>query len=412
MGYYPEITQQNNTCMTKKDTSKEEKSYLELLCDKIGETAVHYGFTIIKAPHITTEDLSKTKPFRDFDYYSDAEEKVALMRWYTEENLQAGNQPLMVHYKKPVPGSTQKKRPSDEVHGFEIMGSSRPTCEALLIKVGLAALSDLGYKDLYVDINTIGDKESISKFDRDLSNYYRKNANELPSKLRQEFKKNHYSILTDASAESEEFRKNAPQPMGSLSEIGRVHFKEVLEYMEAFEVTYKIKSNLLANKHFGTHTVFEIRTMDKKNAEDGTLLAYGYRYNYLGKKMGLKKDVPSVGLTIVVKKSVMPDKKVIIKNMKRPKYYLVQLGATAKLKALNVVEHLRKHKIPVYHSLTKDKITGQLSGAEYMHATHVLIIGQKEAIENTIVVRDVITRVQETVSILELADFLRNLEKK
>jgi histidyl-tRNA synthetase len=146
--------------------------------------------------------------------------------------------------------------------------------------------------------------------------------------------------------------------------------------------------------------------------DGGTLLAYGYRYNYLGRKMGLKKDIPSVGLTVTVKKHPDLSRKILLKNMKKPRYYLVQLGATAKLKALNVVEHLRRHKIPVYHSLTKDKITGQLSGAEYMHATHVLIIGQKEAIDNTVVVRDVVTREQETVSVTELCDFLRKIEKK
>jgi histidyl-tRNA synthetase len=70
---------------------------------------------------------------------------------------------------------------------------------------------------------------------------------------------------------------------------------------------------------------------------------------------------------------------------------------------------LRSERIPVYHSLTKDKITGQLSGAEYMKATHVLIIGQKEALENSIVVRHVVTREQETVYLSDLVNFLKKI---
>ncbi len=97
-------------------------------------------------------------------------------------------------------------------------------------------------------------------------------------------------------------------------------------------------------------------------------------------------------MTILVKKNPKTTKKVLIKNIKKPHLYLVQLGATAKLKALNIVEMLRKQKILVYHSITKDKITGQLNGAEYMKATHVLIMGQKEAIENTMVVQEEILR--------------------
>lgn len=75
-----------------------------------------------------------------------------------------------------------------------------------------------------------------------------------------------------------------------------------------------------------------------------------------------------------------------------PQFYVVQLGNHAKLRMLNVIELLRKEKIPVYHSLTKEKITGQLSSAEYLGVSHILIMGQKEALESTIVVRSVDTR--------------------
>jgi histidyl-tRNA synthetase len=83
---------------------------------------------------------------------------------------------------------------------------------------------------------------------------------------------------------------------------------------------------------------------------------------------------------------------------------------TPKLKALNVVEMLRKHNIPIYHSITKDKITGQLTGAEYMKATHVLIMGQKEAMEDSMVVRDILSRKQETVSLKDLPKYLKSLK--
>jgi histidyl-tRNA synthetase len=156
---------------------------------------------------------------------------------------------------------------------------------------------------------------------------------------------------------------------------------------------------------------FEIRAISEKKEEDGELLAYGYRYNHLAKKLGGKKEIPSIGATILAKKNHSLAKKVIIKNIKKPKFYLVQLGNTAKLKALNVVELLRKNKIPVYHSITKDKITGQLNGAEYMKSTHVLIMGQKEAIENSMVVRNILNREQETVPLDKLVDFLKNLDK-
>lgn len=403
--------------MSKKDNAK-DKSYLETVSDKIGEIAVHYGFTVVKPPHITSEDISKSKQFRDFDHYGDAEEKVALTRWYMDDRLDLESQPLSIHFKKPMQGSQMRKKAGVEMYGFEVMGSNRATSEALLIKCALAILGELGYSDLYVDINSIGDRESIAKFERELNTHLRKNSAMLNAKTKQEFKKNHYSVLKNITADLKDFMKGAPQPVGSLSENGRLHFKEVLEAIEAFDVMYKIKPNIFSNKLYGTNTVFEIRKGSENGANVDThgnttdeLLAYGYRYNHLAKKLGGKREIPSMGLTIMVKKSPHTTKKVLIKNIKKPKFYLVQLGPSAKLKALNIVENLRKSKIPVYHSITKDKITGQLNGAEYMKASHVLIMGQKEAIENSIVVRNVLNREQDTVSIEKLPEYLRNLDK-
>ncbi len=395
-----------------KEKVKQEKTHLAAETDKVGEIAVHYGFSIIKPPQITSEHISKAKQFKDFDFYNDAEEKIALTEWYINTKQENESQPVAIHFKKPLPGGTQKKKPNVEMYGFEIMGSNRATTEALIMKCALAVLDDLGYKDLYIDINTIGDRESIIRFERELGSYFRKNAHDLPAKVRDSFRKNHYAILVDSSPEGREFKQNAPQPMACLSDIARVHFKEVLESIEAFDVMYKIKGSAISNKIYAAYTVFEIRELTDRTgnvAGDGALLAYGYRYNHLAKKLGAKREVPSVGVTIMVKKHPYLSKKVIVKNIKKPRFYLVQLGPSAKLKALNIVEMLRKEKIPVYHSITKDKITGQLSGAEYMHATHVLIMGQKEAMDNTVVVRNVITRAQDTIPMAKLAEFLKKL---
>lgn len=392
--------------MAKKITSK-EKSHIATESDKVGEIAHQYGFTVIHPPHITSDDISKAKQFKEYDYYGDTEEKVALTRWYIDEQQEKEAQPLALFYKKPFRGSSLKKKSGVEMYGLELMGSNRSTSEALLLKTTLAILDDLGYKDVCIDINSIGDRESISKFEKELHSYHRKHFHLLPAKMRTDFKKNHYSVLRDKTEETESWRQSVPQPIASLSDLSRAHFKEVLECIETFEIVYKINPGILSNKLYSSYTVFEVRSISDKG--EGELLAYGYRYNHMAKKLGGKREVPSIGATIMVKKHPLTAKKVLIKNIKKPKYYLVQLGGTAKLKALNVVEMLRKHKIPVYHSITKDKITGQLSGAEYMKATHVLIMGQKEAIENSIVVRNVNNREQETVSLRDLPEFLKKL---
>ena len=233
-----------------KKEQKKGNDYLESTTDKVGEIALHYGFTIIKSPQVSALDISIAKQFKDFDYYNDAEEKIALTNWYIDHALHnQQSQPVALHYKKP----------RENFYGFEIMGSDKSASEGLLLKCALAILDELGWTNLYVDINSIGDKESVGRFERELGAYFRKHAHALPGKVQQRFRKNHYSILTDTGADNETFRKEAPEPLSSLSDMSRVHFKEVLEFLETFGVAYKIKPNVLSNKLYASYTVFEIR---------------------------------------------------------------------------------------------------------------------------------------------------------
>lgn len=387
-------------------TQKVEKA---VECDATGKVAIDYGFDLIVPPNVTHSDISKAKAFSNFDKYKDACEKVAMIQWYLDNNLHTEPQPIIVSYEKPMRG-TGRKKPSEVSYGFEVMGSIKSTGEAIVIKVALAILSDFGYKNLILKINSIGDRESISRYDREIASYYRKNAHLLSAKMRSEFKKSPQNVLGGDSPETESFRHSAPDTVTSLSDLSRAHFKEVLEFVEAFGVEYEIDPNLQSNKLYGGYTVFEIH--DKNGRKNSAPLCFGYRYNYLAKKIGAKKDIACVGMSISLRKKSSMSKKVLIKNIKKPKFYLVQLGTTAKLKALNLIEILRKNNISVYHSIPKDKISGQLSGAEYMNATHVLIFGQKEAIENSAVIRNLNTRVQETLTISNLPVFLKKLMKE
>jgi histidyl-tRNA synthetase len=84
----------------------------------------------------------------------------------------------------------------------------------------------------------------------------------------------------------------------------------------------------------------------------------------------------------------------------------------AKFQTLGIVERLRRENIPVYHSLTKENITGQMAAAEYLKVSHLLIVGQKEAIEHSVVVRSTDVREQETVRVDELALYLKKIMRK
>ena len=62
-------------------------------------------------------------------------------------------------------------------------------------------------------------------------------------------------------------------------------------------------------------------------------------------------------------------------------------------------------------ALSKDSLGAQLGMAEKSGAPYTIIFGQKEAIEQTVIVRNMATRSQETVKQKNLAEYMKNLNK-
>ena len=138
-------------------------------------------------------------------------------------------------------------------------------------------------------------------------------------------------------------------------------------------------------------------------------MATGTRYNQLAKKIGHKKDLPGVGVTIKISKpKLVPSSRLPKEN--NIKFFFIQIGSQAKFKSLQVLEMLRKAKIPVHQSITRDKITNQIAKAKRLKTPYVLIMGQKEAIENSVLVRDTQSHSQISVKIDNLVEYLNNLK--
>ena len=291
---------------------------------------------------------------------------------------------------------------------LEIIGTGKSIAEAILIKAAREILREYGYENTAVEINSIGDKDSVARFGRELQLYYRKNVEYLHPGCRQLLKDDIFELLRCQHDKCLILRREAPQSMSYLSEPSRIHFKEVLEFLEVLRIPYSITSTLVGNRALIPQTIFEIKEKEIENKETGPVtLAVGLRYN-IARKIGYKKDVPAVALKadFLVKSDTT---KKTLTNLKKPKVYLIQLGFEAKLKSLEVVETLRRAHIPLCQALSRDKLGGQLSTAENMKIPYAIIMGQKEALENSVIVRNMMNRSQDMVPIPKIADYFKHI---
>jgi len=391
--------------------------------DKIGETAVYYGFTPSKSPSITKADLDAAKGILDGDNIDDeteehgrlplhAEEKIALIRTYHEQDMYDLPQPIMLYFKDAFRGSI-KKSGYHRYADLEVLGTSGSIAEATLIRTACAMLAQEGYEHASVEINSIGDRDSISRFVRELTSYYRKHVNDMSPATRQILKKDPFELLSSHDPSCAELNAHAPRSMDFLSETSRRHLEEVLEYLEAMKIPYSVNNSLIGNRKYCTETIFAIVNSDpeQKKNKDQRLLAVGVRYNGLAKRLDMKRDVQGVGISLLIKEEAAALRKPV-SRMKRPIASFVQLGLQSKLICLDIIEQLRIAKIPLYLSLAKDRLGAQVSSVEKYHTPYVIVIGKKEAVERTAIVRKNDTHAQDIIPLDDLADYMKKIEVK
>jgi histidyl-tRNA synthetase len=91
---------------------------------------------------------------------------------------------------------------------------------------------------------------------------------------------------------------------------------------------------------------------------------------------------------------------------------LIQLGELAKKKSLRIFTELIDEGIIAREALHKDSIKSQLRFADRLGVRLALIIGQKEATEETVLIRDMVDGVQAVVKMKNVVEEIRKCLKK
>lgn len=400
--------------------------------EKAAEVALYYGFKPIETPVLEKESLFNrgvgagtdivdkemyTLKTKGGDHLTLRPEGTAsVMRAYYEHGMQSQPQPVMLYYHGPFfrHENPQKGRYRQFYQfGLEILGTAKSIADATVIKIFTTILEEAGLSNIKVGINSIGDNECRGAYRRELLNYYKKNARGICADCRERLKTNPLRVLDCKNPACEEIKKGAPDSISTLCPACKSHFKEVLEYLEKMGINYEINNYLVRGLDYYSRTVFEITSESAIEGEDGPAkplaLCGGGRYDYLAKAIGIKKDLPATGGAIGVDRIVnLPE---YVKHspriMKKAKVFFIQLSFDAKLRAFEVIEILRKAHVPMAHSLSKDSLGTQLGIAERMKIPYTIILGQKEAMDGTVIVRNMDTRSQDTVKMDKLAEYLK-----
>lgn len=342
-------------------------------------------------------------------------ELVGALQACIEHNQMPLTAPLLFYYSSADVRArrTKKVLPKKIVFSLGIVGAPHSIAEALIIRTTLAILEDLGQRDVHVCLNSVGDRDSGIRFSRELTSYLKRNQDSLPPQIQTALKEDVLLVLEYLRRRHHELCDDVPRPMEFLSEKSRRHLREVIEYLETIDVSYELDDTLVGHRDCYTDTVFEIRTARARVSEESTteytIVAKGGRCDEFGRRF-LRTNESAVGIVLVCN-----PKKVLTRDLKvhavprRPKVCFIQLGFDAKLKGLGVIEMLRKAKVPLHQTLVSTTLAGQIAAVEELGIPYTIIMGQKEALEGTVIVRNMSTRSQNIIAVDLLPQYLKQM---
>jgi len=286
---------------------------------------------------------------------------------------------------------------------LHVVGSSFSIAEALLLLVSSVIADEAGITARTLHINNIGSTDSSNRFVRDVGSYLRKHIETISPTLRPRAAEDPLGTLIQLIERGHPATSRAPQPTEYLTEEERRRFWELLEYLESSDLPYELSPAVLGSRDCWAHSLFELSTTDQETGSR-IAFAFGGRYDPLLTRF-TGSQTPAVMISINCESRGRT--RVKREAGSSPLIYFAHLGPEAKRRSLVILEILRRADIPVHQSLLYERIGEQMARARHLGSPYILIIGYKEAMENTILVREVATNSQEAVPVDDLIGYLR-----
>jgi histidyl-tRNA synthetase len=335
---------------------------------------------------------------------------ASVVRAYVNHGMINQPQPVKLYYIGPMFRYERPQQGRYRQHhqfGVEVFGDENPVLDA-----EVALLAHLFYKELGINsvvrINSLGCNECRPKYREELINYFRSKRSQLCDDCKRRLSKNPLRLLDCKEEGCASLKDDAPQLVDGLDEACKEHLMRVLEYLDDLQVPYVLDPHLVRGFDYYTRTVFELvpEDGDAKTAS----LGGGGRYDNLVEQLG-GRPTPACGFGIGLERAILQMKAQGIEptDNNKPEVFVAQLGDNARRKAFALFEELRNAGIRIAGNFTKNSLKAQLEIANRLGAKYTMILGQQEVIDQTILVRDMESGMQE---IIDYKKAVSDLKKK
>lgn len=293
--------------------------------------------------------------------------------------------------------------------GVECAGVIRSERDAEVISMGYNSLLMLGFQNLELKINTLGDEESRNRYKEALKDYFSKYIETMCEDCKDRFKLNILRILDCKVKEDREIVDKAPKITDFLSESAKKDFETVLNNLDKLGIKYTIDPELVRGLDYYSGVVFEFHYTSSQGKNYGAIGAGGH-YNKLVHELG-GPEIEGCGYAMGIERlaSVMEDDNLFTDIEQFLDVYLMPLGERAINESLSIANLIRMSGYTCDICLENKGMGQMFKKGERRNALYALIVGDTELDSHKFILKNMMTQEQIEVNENELIDMLDDL---
>jgi histidyl-tRNA synthetase len=305
----------------------------------------------------------------------------------------------MFRYERPQKGRFRQFHQIDA----EVLGAAEPQADAEIIALAALLLEDLGLSDKVVlHLNTLGDAASRTAYRAALVEYFTAHQAALSKESAERLLKNPLRILDSKDAGDQALVQDAPIIDAYLTSAASDFFESVTQALDAMGLSYVRNPRLVRGLDYYSHTAFEFITTHL--GAQGTVIGGG-RYDGLMEQMG-GPHTPCVGFAGGIERLAMliAEPAPVVGAIA-----LVPMGAVAEQAALRLAVDLRRAGFAVEQAF-KGNMKKRMGKAAEAKAPAVIIIGETELAQESVMLKDMTSGEQTLVARSNLAAALKKYQ--
>ena len=334
-----------------------------------------------------------------------------VVRSYIENKMHGyANQPIKLFYEGPMfrYERKQKGRYRQFVQfGVEAIGAEDPAIDAEIIAMVMDIYQSFGLKKLKLYINSIGDIDSRSEYNKALVEHFKPSIEEFCSDCQQRIDTNPMRILDCKKDREHPLVKSAPTIYDYLNDDSKQYFEQVKLYLDQLGIDYEVDTNLVRGLDYYTHTAFEVMS-DAEGFGAITTLCGGGRYNGLLEMLDGPNET-GIGFALSIERLLLAleAEGIEIEHDDALDLFIATLDEDSKQYAVQLLHRLRKAGIRADTDYKSRKLKGQMKQADRERAKYTIVLGENEIKNQQVKLKDMNDGGEDVIELSLLTDELK-----